>query len=47
MPSEWDGSFIFSVFKGKGQAIDKCNYCGLKLTEHVLKVVEQIIEVII
>ena len=22
MPSEWDDSFIFSVFKGKGEAID-------------------------
>ena len=45
MPSEWDGSFIFSVFKG--EAIDRGNYRGLKLTEHVLKVVERIIEVII
>ena len=45
MPSEWDGSFIFSVFKG--EAIDRGNYRGLKLTEHVLKVVERIIEVVI
>ena len=46
MPSEWDNSFIFSEFKGKGEAIDRCNYHGLKLTGHVLKVAEQIIEVI-
>ena len=32
MPSEWDDSFIFSVFKGKGEAIDRGNYLGLKLT---------------
>ena len=47
MPSEWDDSFIFSVFKGKDEAINRCDYHGLKLTEHVLKVVEKIIEVII
>ena len=47
MPSEWDDSFIISLFKGKGEALDRGNYCGLKLTEHVLKVVERIIEVII
>ena len=39
LPSEWDDSFIFSVFKGKGEAVDRGNYHGLKLTEHVLKVV--------
>ena len=47
MTSEWDDSFIFSVFKGKDEAIDTGNYRGLKLTEHVLKVVKRIIEVII
>ena len=47
MPSEWDDSFIISLFKGKGEALDRGNYRGLKLTEHVLKVVECIIEVII
>ena len=36
MPSEWDESFIFNVFKGKREAIDRGNYDGLKLTEHVL-----------
>ena len=43
MPSEWDDSFIF-----KGEAIDRGNcYCGLKLTQHELRMVEWIIEVII
>ena len=46
MPCEWDDSFILSVFKGKGEAIDRGNYGSLKLTEHVLNVVERIIEVI-
>ena len=47
MPSEWGDSFIFSVFKGKGKAIERGNYHRLKLTEHVLRMVEQIREVII
>ena len=47
MPSEWDDSFIFSVFKGKGKATDRGNYRSLKLTDHGLNVVERIIEVII
>ena len=47
VPSEWDDSFIFSVFKGNGEAVERGNYCGLKLTEHVLKMVERILEVII
>ena len=47
MPREWDDSFIFSVFKNKAEAVDRGNYRGLKLTEHVLNVVERIIEVII
>ena len=47
MPSEWDDSFIFSVFKGKGKATDRGNYRDLKLTDHRLNVVERIIEVII
>ena len=47
MPSERDDSFIFSEFKGKDEAIARGNYRGLKPTEHVLKVVERIIKVII
>ena len=47
MPREWDDSFIFSVFKNKAEAVDRGNYRGLKLTEHVLNVVERIIEAII
>ena len=40
-------SFIFSVFEDKGEAIDRGNYRDLKLTEHMLKEVERIIEVVI
>ena len=36
-----------SLFKGKGGALDKENYLGLKLTDQVQKVVERVIEKII
>ena len=44
MPSKWNDSIIISLYKGKGEALDRGNYWGLKLTEHILKVVERIIE---
>ena len=44
MPSEWNDSIIISLYKGKGEASDRGNYRGLKLTEHILKVIEHIIE---
>ena len=36
-----------SPFKSKGSALDKANYHGLKLTDHLLKVVERVTEKII
>ena len=36
-----------SLFKGKGSALDRGNYRGLKLTDQALKVVERVIEKII
>ena len=47
MLREWDDSFIMSLFKSKGDVLDRRNFCCLKLTTHVLKKVEGIIEVII
>ena len=32
------------MYKGKGEALDRGNYWGLKLTEHILEVMEHIIE---
>ena len=44
IPEEWNNSYIISLFKGKGSALDRGNYHGLKLTDQVLKVVERVIE---
>ena len=40
IPSDWQESYIVSLYKGKGDALDRGNYRGLKLIEHVLKVLE-------
>ena len=44
VPSDWEQSFIVSLYKGKGDALERGNYCGLKLTEQVLKVLERIVD---
>ena len=44
MPTEWKESIILSLYKGKGDALNRGNYRGLKLTEQVLKVVERVVE---
>ena len=37
-------SFIVCLYKGKGDALDRGNYRGLKLTEQVMKVLERIVD---
>ena len=38
------GSFIVCLYKGKGDALERGNYRGLKLTEQVMKVLERIVD---
>ena len=47
VPEEWSNSYIVNLFKGKGSALERGNYHGLKLADQVLKVVERVIEKII
>ena len=37
VPSDWEQSFIVCLYKGKGDALERGNYHGLKLTEQVMK----------
>ena len=37
-------SFDVQVYKGKGDALERGNYCGLKLTEQLMKVLERIVD---
>ena len=44
IPKEWEESIILNLYKGKGDALDRGNYRGLKLTEQVMKVLEGVLE---
>ena len=44
IPTDWEESFIISLYKGKGEALERGNYRGLKLLDQCLKVVERIVE---
>ena len=44
VPSDWEQSFIVCLYTGKGDALERGNYRGLKLTEQVMKVLERIVD---
>ena len=41
---DWTQSYIINLYKGKGDALERGNYTGLKLLEHAMKVLERVIE---
>ena len=41
-PTEWDTSYIVNLYKGKGDALKRGNYRGLKLLDQVMKILERI-----
>ena len=47
VPSDWEQSFIVCLYKGKGDALERGNYRGLKLTEQVMKILERIVDSLI
>ena len=44
VPADWRDSIIVNLYKGKGDALNRGNYRGLKLTDHVMKLVEHVLE---
>ena len=44
IPTDWQESFIVNLYKGKGDALNRGNYTGLKLIEQVMKVLERVVE---
>ena len=44
VPSDWELNFTVCLYKGKGDALERGNYRGLKLTEQVMKVLERIVD---
>ena len=47
VPSDWEQSFIVCLYKGKGDALERGNYRGLKLTEQVMKILKRIVDSLI
>ena len=43
--TDWQESFILNLYKGKGDALERRNYRGLKLTDQVMKLVEHVLEI--
>ena len=41
---DWEESFILNLYKGKGEALGRGNYNGLKLTDQVMKLHEQVLD---
>ena len=44
IPTDWQKSFIVNLYKGKGDALNRGNYWGLKLIEQVMNVLERVVE---
>ena len=42
--SDWEQHFIVCPYKNKGDALERGNYRGLKLTEQVMKALERIVD---
>ena len=43
IPLDCEESFIQNLYKGKGEALDHGNYRGLKFTDQVMKLLEQVL----
>lgn len=44
VPEDWCKSWMVNVYKGKGDAMECGSYRGIRLLEHVMKVLERIVE---
>ena len=44
VPTDWEQSFIVCLYKGKGGALDRGNYRGLKLIEQAMKILERLVD---
>jgi len=43
IPEAWKSSVVLPIHKGKGDPVECGSYRGIKLLEHAMKVVEQIV----
>ena len=47
MLGDWEKSTILNCYKGKGDALDRWSYRGLKLLEHPMKAFQRVLEQLI
>ena len=47
IPSDWEESFLLNLYKSKGEALERGNYRGLKLTDQVMKLLERVLDPLI
>ena len=47
IPSDWNLSYIVSLYKGKGDALSRHSYRGLKLLDQVMKIIERVLDSVI
>ena len=40
-PKDWEESYIINLFEGKGEALDRRNFRGLKLTDQAMKLTRE------
>ena len=44
VPADWEISTIVNCYKGKGDALERGNYRGLKMLDQIMKVLERVVE---
>ena len=44
VPTDWEQKFIVCLYKGKGDALERSNYQGLKLTQQAMNILESIVD---
>ena len=44
IPKDWRKSWMLSIYKGKGDVLDCGSHRGIKLIDHVMKVLERLVE---
>jgi hypothetical protein len=46
-PRDWEESCIINLYKGKGDALERGSYQGLKLTDQAMKLMESVLDTFI
>ena len=47
IPSDWNLSYIVSLYNGKGDALSRDSYRGLKFLDQVMKIIERVLDSVI